>query len=244
MMTGTELAAKRQIVNILLKEGHVTFAKLFNLFDLHLTRDPNIAAAVDINKARIIINRGVPAEYLSVLIRHEIMHRWFEHWKRLKNHIGNKPIGYLEHQLSNIAGDYDISNKVYSDKDKEDIPQLAIQLKDGSLKQWGGLITELDHPEWTKLSFEDMYDKLLEESEEIKKETLEQIQDILDKLSNGGNESTQGNNEGDSQSDNDSSGDNSTEDSPTSNTKEKKSQAYIDGFKKAIEDYKAGRLNI
>lgn len=235
MMTKEEFAAKQEIIDILRRGGYKTYAELVNLFDINLTNDPDIAAAVDINKARIILNRGVPAESISTLIRHELLHRWLEHNFRLEQHVGKDKWDRRtrrEAELGNIAGDYEISNRGYTKKDEEIVRNLKLRLPDGSIKPFAGLVTELDHPDWVNLSIEEMYDKLKEESDKKEQEALNAINDMTNQMEQE-NSNSSGENNG-----------NGNSDTSSSNKPEKKSQAYIDGWKKAIEDYKAGKLRI
>ena len=245
MMTKEEFAAKNQIIDILRKGGYKTYAKLVDLFDINLTSDPHIAAAVEINKARILINRGVPEEAISTLIRHEILHRWLEHALRLENHIGkdnwNKRTR-RESELGNIAGDYEISNRGYTDLDKEVVRNLKLEFPDGTKIPFPGLVTELDHPDWTNLSIEEMYDKLKEESDKQEQEAIDFINDLINQMENNQEQSNSDNSqdsqEGDSQSSNSSKGQNKQKENTP------KSKGYIDGWKKALEDYRSGKLRI
>ena len=235
MMTKEEFAAKQEIIDILRRGGYKTYAELVNLFDINLTNDPDLAAAVDINKARIILNRGVPAESISTLIRHELLHRWLEHNFRLEQHIGKDKWDRRtrrEAELGNIAGDYEISNRGYTKKDEEIVRNLKLRLPDGSIKPFAGLVTELDHPDWVNLSIEEMYDKLKEEADKEEQDALNAINDMANQMEQENNDSASGDDKG-----NDSH-------SSSNNNSNKKSQAYIDGWRKAIEDYKAGKLRI
>lgn len=241
MMTKEEFAAKNQIIDILRKGGYKTYAKLVDLFDINLTNHPKIAAAVEINKARILINRGVPEEAISTLIRHEILHRWLEHAIRLENHVGKDKWDkrtHMESDLGNIAGDYEISNRGYTDLDKEIVRDLKLVLPDGTKIPFPGLVTDLDHPDWTNLSLEEMYDKLKEESDKQEQEVTDFINDLINQMENNQDQS-----DGESQEDNQQS---STSSQRSSKQKENspKSKGYIDGWKKAIEDYKSGKLRI
>ena len=65
-------------------------------------------------------------------------------------------------KLFNIAGDYEISNRGYTEKDKENIRAILLN---GEIVR--GLVTEDDHPDWVDLSIEEMYDKLQEQQEEM-----------------------------------------------------------------------------
>ena len=209
--------------------------------DINLTNSPHIAAAVDINNARILINRGVPEEAISTIIRHEILHRWLEHAIRLETHMGKDAWNKRtrrESELGNIAGDYEISNRGYTDLDKEIVRNLKLVLPDGTEIPFPGLVTDLDHPDWTNLSLEEMYDKLKEESNKQEQEAIDFINDLINKMENNQEQSDGGSKESDSQS-SDSSDKQGKQEENTP-----KSKGYIDGWKKALEDYKSGKLRI
>ena len=257
MMTKEDFAYKQEAIDILREGGYKTYANLLNLFDVNVTNDPDIAAAVDINKARILINRGVPREAVSTLLRHEILHRWLEHNLRLEQHVGKdkwSKRSYRDAMLGNIAGDYEISNRGYTDKDKDIVRNLKLSLPDGTKRDFTGLVTELDHPDWADLSIEEMYDKLKEESDKEQEKVLDFLDDLVNQMEQnqqgeeqegdkeqssqqGSSQNSENNNSNDSSQSSENSGDNSKDNKP-------KSKAYIDGFKQAIADFKAGKLRI
>lgn len=258
MMTKEDFAYKQEAIDILREGGYKTYANLLNLFDVNVTSDPDIAAAVDINKARILINRGVPREAVSTLLRHEILHRWLEHNLRLEQHVGKdkwSKRSYRDAMLGNIAGDYEISNRSYTDKDKDIVRNLKLSLPDGTRKDFTGLVTELDHPDWANLSIEEMYDKLKEESDKEQEKVLDFLDDLVNQMEQnqqgeeqegdnkeqssqqGSSQNSENNNSNDSSQSSETSGGNSKDNTP-------KSKAYIDGFKQAIADFKAGKLRI
>lgn len=172
MMTHEEWLAKKQIMKYLAEEGRPTYAKLLDYFDLNLTADPECAAYMIPGKATIVINRELDIDQVSTIVRHEILHEFFTHQERLLKHLGvdaDQVSGDL-HQLANIAGDYDISNKGYTDKDK----RIVRRLKIGN-KVVTGLVTEDQHEDWLDLSFEEMFDKLKEEMEKNKPQLPEPV---------------------------------------------------------------------
>lgn len=166
-MTKIEYIAKDQIKRILKKQGYPTYAKLFDLFDLNLTRDPKVIGYMVPGKAKIVLNIGLDKEQVSTIVRHEILHEYLNHglrgkafekqkykdWYGKEGSVGN-------HYLANQAADWEISNRGYTDADKEVVRN--IRLGDKVLQ---GLVTELDNPGkgWEKLTFEEMYGKLLDQ---------------------------------------------------------------------------------
>lgn len=152
-MTRRELLGKQQIIRKMRSEGYPTYADLFGLFDLHLTKDPSVIGYMVPEKAIICINENLDIDQVSVIIRHEILHEFLEHKKR--GEVAKIPMG----ELSNMAADYEISNLGYTQKDKR--IARAIKLGDEVLT---GLVTDHDHPDWVDKTFEEMYELLKKES--------------------------------------------------------------------------------
>lgn len=185
MMTATELAAKRQLLDILNKQGYPTYSRLLDHFHINLTNDPEVIAFMEPGKGRIVLNRGLDLEQVSMIVRHEILHEYLSHQLRMERHKGKDKWDKRtpqEHERANIAADYEISNRGYTDADK--ITARSIMLN-GQLLQ--GLVTDIDHPDWVNLSMEEMYDLLEKEMKNEKQEASKKIVRIGDK----GNQATQ-----------------------------------------------------
>ena len=173
-MTRKEQLAKEQIIKVLQTTGYPTYASLLDLFHVNLTEDPNVVAYMEPGKGRIVLNSGLDINQVSTIVRHEILHEYLNHHKRLLNKLAKErnldpdklddlSIKELENSLYsnkafNIAGDYEISNRGYTDNDKR--IARGIMLNGKRLK---GLVTEDDHPDWVDLPLEDMYDLLRDE---------------------------------------------------------------------------------
>lgn len=165
--------AKKQIIKKLREQGYATYARLLDLFDVYLTDDPNHVAYMIPNKAVVVFNKELSIDQVSTLARHEILHEYLTHMQR-QNLFHKNNVKYLsDPELSNIAGDFEISNRGYTDADKA--TARSIKLNGKILK---GLVTELDRPGWEDLSFEEMYKRLLEENEMTK----DKLQDLLDRI--------------------------------------------------------------
>ena len=193
-MTREERATKEYIQNKLAKQGYPTYASILGNFDLNLTRDPNTVGFMEPGKGRIVLNRGLDENQVSVIIRHEILHQFLEHERRLLKHLANEhnldfdkvddnSLNDLKRKLYsndlfNVAADYEISNRGYTEEDKEDIRNILLN---GQILS--GLVTEDDHPDWVDLSVEEMYDKLREE-----KQNQPQNQDSGDQQSDDSND--------------------------------------------------------
>lgn len=186
-MTKREQAAKTQITNILQKEGHVTYARLFELFDLNLTKDPEVVGYMEPGKARIVVNEGLSIDQVSFVVRHEILHEYLDHQLRMRAHMGDDAYDKRNpsiHQIINMAADYEISNRGYTKADKKTAKRLM--LNDREVQ---GLVTELDHPEWAqnifgkkinKLTLEEMFDLLMKEYNDKKDEFEKMLQQMAD----------------------------------------------------------------
>lgn len=175
-MTREEKFAKQLIMRNLSEQGYPTYAKLLNEFDLNLTENPNVIAFMEPAKGRIVVNRGLEESQVSVVIRHEILHSYLKHEKRLLQKLArDSELDYdelintdmqdvlddLRNKLYsnddfNIAADYEISNLAYTDVDKDTIRQININ---GQILS--GLVTEDQHPDWVDYSVEDMYQELV-----------------------------------------------------------------------------------
>ena len=186
-MTYREELGKRQIMKRLAQEGYPTYAKLLDKFDVNITNDNSVVAYMEPNKARIVVNSSLGIDGISMVIRHEILHQYLEHHDRLIKHLADQAgldydtlseteLNKLQQQLYsndifNIAADYEISNRGYTDADKKIARNLYVN---GEYVK--GLVTELDHPDWIDLSVEEMYDKLNTEENRAKQQAQQQNQ--------------------------------------------------------------------
>lgn len=160
-MTKRDQLAKQEILKILAEEGYVTYAKLFDLFDLNLTKDPEVVGYMEPGKARIVVNENLNIDQVSFIVRHEILHEYLDHQLRMKKHMGDDAYEKRSpaiHKLINMAADWEISNRGYTDKDKRTAKRITI-----GDKVVQGLVTDIDHPDWVNLSLEQMFDKLNDE---------------------------------------------------------------------------------
>lgn len=187
MMTKEEKRAKDLIIKKLYEDGYgsnkntgnkITYAYLLDFFDIHLTSDPRTVAYVRFDKAEITINRNLDIDQVSLIVRHEILHQYLDHMKRFEKHYKSKGKDFskvtpLEHQLQNIAADYEISNRGYTDADKIIAKRIKLSTSQQPLE---GLVTDIDHPEWVNMSMEQMYDELENSSDEVK----EQLKNYLE----------------------------------------------------------------
>lgn len=183
-MNQRELAVRKWLIRDLRKKKRATYASILENFELELTSNPyNIAYMVP-GKNKIVINEKVSSEQADMLVRHEILHEFLKHEQRLmallademgkertnlsqkdKNEI--KKILYST-DLANVAGDYEISNRGYTEKDK----QVARRIVMGA-KVITGLVTEDKHPDWVNLSVEEMYKRIREEAKNQAKKPIQ-----------------------------------------------------------------------
>ena len=174
-MTREETATHDLIRQTLLEEGHKTYAEYFNLFELHLLPATSEAVAYMVpSKGVIYVNRGVDdLDLVTLLMRHEMLHEFLRHGDRytklLRKVQGLKddeePVRDPKlHQVSNIAADWELSKYYSPEKDFNKIKHMKINGTEAA-----GLVLELDKPEWLNLSFEELYEKLLEEKDTLEK---------------------------------------------------------------------------
>lgn len=165
--------AKSKLIYTLREQGYGTYARLLDYFDVYITDDPKVVGYMVPQKAKIVLNGNLSMEQVSTVVRHEILHEFLTHMERNKafHDINGK---YLPvHELSNIAGDFEISNLGYTDADKREMKRLKLN---GQTLQ--GLVTDIDRPGWENLTYEEMYQKLLDENEATK----DALQDLLDRI--------------------------------------------------------------
>lgn len=186
-MTREERKLKKWLRTTLNTQGYPTYSRILDKFDTYFTSDPNVVAYMVPNEGKIVINSGVTDKQASVLVRHEILHEYLQHEKRLldklarnkgidKSELDDISLKDLESELKeilysnddfNIAGDYEISNRGYTEKDKEEVRNINLNGRIVS-----GLVTEDDHPEWVDFSIEEIFDALQKERDKIKPEDL------------------------------------------------------------------------
>ena len=111
-MTRQEYITKNYIQNKLAKEGYVTYSKILGDYDLNITKNPTVVGFMEPSKGRIVLNSGLDEDQVSTIIRHEILHYYLEHERRLLKKLCN------EHNLDFDKVDdnslEDIKKKLYS----------------------------------------------------------------------------------------------------------------------------------
>lgn len=182
-MTREERATQIDLANRLGEQGYATYAKLFMLFDLRLTSDPRYIGFMEPGKARITLNRTLEPHQMLLTIRHEILHEYLTHEMRLLDHIAEKNPDLDADEVSlkeilykddvfNIAADYEISNRGYTEQDKDDIRHIKFN---GQIVS--GLVTEDKHPDWINMTVEEMYDLLRDERDQAQQDAQQNQQD-------------------------------------------------------------------
>ena len=169
-MSHEEVLAKKIVQNYLRSKGYKTYAEIFDKYHFNRTRDPSVLGYMEPKTGTIVVNGDLSMEQVSVVVRHEILHFYLDHTRRIvEKLLGEKNAGLAPDDpkrlsmedileevfsiMSNYAMDYEISNRGYTDEDKEIIRSMH------------ALVTEDDHPGWENLTMEEMYDKLREEEQ-------------------------------------------------------------------------------
>lgn len=177
-MTREEREVKRQLCQLLIDRGHTKYARRFWMLDFNIIdskKHPDFTAAISFDEATVFISDGFLGSgqgifnQLDVLLRHEMAHNLMMHQIRLmyvfkKIHAHDpdeayKHISYSQtlHDLLNVIEDYEISNKRYTESDKDIVRDMQLN---GRII--GGLVTEDDRG-WEKMSLEQMYEELSKE---------------------------------------------------------------------------------
>ena len=241
-MTARDEAAKEQIIRKLRSEGYPTYARLFDLFDLNLTDNPDVVGYMLPGKAKIVLNENLSIDQVSTIVRHEILHEWLSHGSRSEKFDKEHPDLLPDHDTSNIAADYEISNVGYTDKDKR--AARAIILGDKTLQ---GLVTEDQYPGWEDKSFEEMYEELLKKNLEEKKQLLNVLKQLHKMLPEDEDDQNQSQSSGtpsdtnsdDDSSDNQNSGTSSSDSSETQlSDQQGQEQSKADKAQQALDDAK------
>lgn len=181
--TKLEDFCKKQVIDELRKKGYATYARIFSLFDLILTEDPNTIGYMVPDKAIICLNKHLNLNQVNIIVRHEILHEYLAHMKRLQKFCKDKGIPY-NHKIANYAADFEISNKGYTDADKREVRRIQLELKDAA-KTVSGLVTEDHNPAWANLTVEELYEKLLEETPSLNIQLATAGEESEDQQNNG-----------------------------------------------------------
>lgn len=186
VVTTREKALKLKLIALLKKNGHPRYAERLEDFIVHIVRhgDEPATAAISFDEGIIYINQDMIVDpkkdptifnQLDVIVRHELLHNLLMHQVRMMKHITAIPGSRIRmsqsiHKVLNIIEDFEISNKAYTDADKEVVRNTWLN---GRLIS--GLVTE-DHREtWGGpkavgkhgMSVEEMYDALMQEIEDM-----------------------------------------------------------------------------
>lgn len=191
-MKASEKTFKDNVLEYLKEEGFPTFAKYLKNFEFNFATsddfgDRDFVAAVVPATGTVLVNPYVDKAAISMLLRHEAGHVIFKHNEhmiaKLKKMGINSP-SELAHHLSNIAGDYHISNTLYDDDDKRVAKNIIITEPNRDLKELAGLVTELDfpeHPEYADMDFDQLWDVFVKDYDPktLNQEAIEYSDDFV-----------------------------------------------------------------
>lgn len=183
-MTRQEVIFKRNVLNFLREDGFPTFADYlehfhFNLVTSEQAGEPFVAATMP-EKGVVLINPDVDVDAISMLLRHEAAHNVFQHlghmFVKLKE-LGINTPSELAYWLTNKAGDYHISNKIYDREDKAIAKALKIKDKTKEVP-FPGMVTELDfkeNPEYWNMDFDQLWDVFVKDYDrkELERQVLQ-----------------------------------------------------------------------
>lgn len=197
IQTRAEINAQVAVIHLLNEEGYPTYAKLFRKFRLHLTADPDVVGYMIPDKGEIVLNRTLRENQISLIVRHEILHEYLQHSARILQKLGAtsynindyfdgredeetghkyslqdlKDINY-DSTTANIAGDMEISNRGYTEEDKDTARNIEINGVKVS-----GLVTEDHNPAWVDYSVEELYDAVCAERTEAMEKIRKQMEE-------------------------------------------------------------------
>ena len=175
-MNNAERYFQQEIYKYLKNDGfghhHATYAKIFKAYPLTIVplgQEP-ATAAISWDNPRIYINTGLLQGFgqstrirkqVLVIIRHELLHNMLMHQVRMVNKLSkqipeaNLTLSSSLHELMNILEDFEISNKKYSEEDKQLVRNTILNGKIIS-----GLVTEDHRDAWKNKSVEQMWDAM------------------------------------------------------------------------------------
>ena len=186
-MTKEERLLRKKLVELLVKNHHVKYAKRLALFDINIVPlsvkgGKDFTAAISFDDGVIFISEGFLQDeaiffQLDVLMRHELAHNLMMHQIRMIKKLGDDLAKHFNcsmsiHELINIIEDLEISNTRYTEADKKIVRNMWLN---GRLI--GGLVTEDLRKSWLDLPLEYMYDALEKELDNINNLILAAIDD-------------------------------------------------------------------
>jgi hypothetical protein len=138
-MTREERIAKKKLIDLLVKNHHVKYAKRLAMFDINIVPltvkgGRNFTAAISFDEGVIYISEGFLQHeslffQLDVLLRHELAHNLLMHQIRMMEKLGPELTKHFFssaslHDLLNIIEDLEISNTRYTAADKEIVRKM------------------------------------------------------------------------------------------------------------------------
>lgn len=188
-MNKREEALKRRLIRLLKEDSrgnrHAKYAERLEDFIVQIVPQPDYTASMEFDTGIIRIGEGLiqdedSFEQMCMLIRHEMAHALMMHQIRMMNRLkevyGDEAWEHLKysstmHDIENIVADYEISNKRYSEDDKNIARHIWIN---GQVIK--GLVTEDARKAWDTMSISDMYDEWKREADELDAELRRSLQ--------------------------------------------------------------------
>lgn len=186
-MTKDERIAKKKLIDLLVKNHHVKYAKRLSKFDINIVPltvkgGRNFTAAISFDEGVIYISEGFLQHeslffQLDVLLRHELAHNLLMHQIRMMKKLGPELTKHFFssaslHDLLNIIEDLEISNTRYTAADKEIVRKMWLN---GRLIS--GLVTDDIRKEWLTMPVEAMYEELTKEATKVNNLVIASLDD-------------------------------------------------------------------
>ena len=195
-MLRSEASAKNMLIRFLKDDGrghrHAKFAERFKAFSFKFVSERyaqqrtggSAMAWIEFESRTVFIRKDflnpIPEELggtrrvydqLSVILRHELIHSLLCHQIRMmtkyKQTHGDEMADAMSkdaslQELDNVLMDWEISDRGYDRNDANIIKRLLLNGEEISC-----LVVAIDHPDWVRMSLEEMYDELIKHINEL-----------------------------------------------------------------------------
>ena len=190
-MSDRERSLKKLLIELLRDDGHghhhAKYAERLESFDINIIPlrpdEPPVTAYISFDSrppliciGEGLVNNPSTLYQLPSVIRHELAHNLMMHEIRMMTHIGAEKWEELWgaspslHSILNIVMDDEISNKKYTDYDKNIMRALILNGKEIQC-----LVTEDHRPEWVNLPLDKMFDAICLEMDDLNRSISQQI---------------------------------------------------------------------
>ena len=190
-MSDRERSLKKLLIDLLRDDGHghhhAKYAERLESFDINIIPlrpgEPPVTAYISFDSrppliciGEGLVNNPSTLYQLPSVIRHELAHNLMMHEVRMMTHIGVEKWEEIWgaspslHSILNIVMDDEISNKKYTDYDKNIMRALILNGEEIQC-----LVTEDHRPEWIDLPLDKLFDAICVELDDLHKSISQRI---------------------------------------------------------------------